>query len=168
MENPETGLGMIGGGDKDGNGCVAVQRAWSRKDLVLPPFATGNAAPTLDLGNGITLKFGARGKVTFAGKVTDDNGKLVTVSGSTYVLPVLWTDEGYTNLFSQTCVYVPPKKNLETGFCEVYDLMLEAEESGTKIEAVRILSPEDYSDYTMTGKMPRLPPRHTPGGPSTH
>ena len=172
MEDAWTGLGTIGGGDEDGCGSVGVQCAWDRKDLAYPAFDTKNGGAgiktPLEFNNGLKLKFGAKGKVTVSGVVPGDNLSPVKASGTTYVLPLLWTDEGYTNLVSQTCVYVAPKKNLATGFCEVYDLMLEAEESGTKIEAVRILSPEDYSDYTMTGKMPRLPPHHTPGGPSTH
>ena len=151
MEDPETGLGTIGGGDVDGCGCVGVQRAWVRKDLALPAFPTSKKALKLKLDNGLTLKFGAKGEVTVAGVVPGDNLSPVKASGTTYVLPLLWTDEGYTNLVSQTCVYVAPKKNLKTGFCEVYDLMLEAEASGKQIKAVEILSPEEYSEHTITG-----------------
>ena len=55
MEDQETGLGTIGGGDRDGCGAVGVQRAWDRKDLayLYRAFATGKAAPTLALDNGI-------------------------------------------------------------------------------------------------------------------
>ena len=140
MENPETGLGMIGGGDKAGNGCVAVQRAWDRKDLALPAFPTGKKALTLELDSGIKLKFGAKGKVTLAGKVTGDNGKSVTVSGSTYVLPFAWQDAAC--LRTQVYVYVAAKKNLADGVSEVYDVYLTVDDASDKFAAASFTPPE--------------------------
>ena len=128
LENPETGLGAIGGGDEDGCGSVGVQRAWDRKaDATIgfkafPAFST-KPVPTLEPGNGLTLKFGAKGKVTVSGKVTGDNGSPVSVSGSTYVLPLAWTN-GDTTLVAQVYVYVAPKKNLTDGVSEVYEVLL--------------------------------------------
>ncbi|MBQ0031994.1 MAG: putative Ig domain-containing protein, partial [bacterium] len=139
MENPETGLGMIGGGDKDGNGCVAVQRAWSRKDLGLPAFPSGKKALTLELDNGIKLKFGANGKVTLAGKVTGDNGKSITVSGTTYVLPFAWQDAAC--LRTQVYVYVAPKKNLADGVSEVCDVYLTTNADGKLFAAASFTPP---------------------------
>ena len=133
----------------------AVQNGWKLKPVALPLFPTGRGALTCEapMGIGLALKFGAKGDVTAKGTVPGDNLSPVSVSAKTQVLPLAWTDEGRTNLVSRTCVYLPPKKNLATGFCEVYNLMLEAEESGAKIEAVRILSLEEYSDtyHTITG-----------------
>ena len=107
---------------------MGVQRAWDRKDLALPAFPTGKKALTLALDSGITLKFGAKGKVTLAGKVTDDNGKSITVSGSTYVLPFAWQDAAC--LRTQVYVYVAPKKNLVDGVSEVHDVYLTTNADG--------------------------------------
>ena len=116
-------LGVIGGGDGDGRGAVGVQRAWNRKDLAFmyPAFDTKALKTPLALDNGLTLKFGAKGKVTVGGTI---NG--VKVSGSTYVLPFAWHSTMTTvNLFAQVPVYVAPKKTtLPEGFCEVYDVKL--------------------------------------------
>ena len=147
---------------------MGVQRAWDRKDLAYPAFPTGNAALTCEapMGIGLTLKFGAKGKVTLSGTVPGDDLSPVKASGSTYVLPVAWTGcracGESLGCLAQTCVYVAPKKNLETGFCKVYDLLLEAEECGTKVEAVKILSPEEYADRPITGTVRCLPGRACP------
>ena len=92
---------------------MGVQRAWDRKDLAFmyPAFATGKNAPTLTLDNGIVLKFGAKGKVTLAGKMMGDDDKLVTVSGSTYVLPFARQSTMTGNLFAQVPVYIPPSES---------------------------------------------------------
>ena len=130
-----------------------MQNGWKLKPAALPAFPTGKDALTNEVprGVGLALKFGAKGDVTAKGVVPGDDLSAVSVSAKAQVLPVAWTDEGKTNLLAQTCVYVAPKKNLKTGFCKVYDLMLEAEESGTKVEAVEILSPQEYSEHTITG-----------------
>ena len=119
MENPDTGLGVIGGGDEDGCGCVGVQRAWDRKDLKLPAFPTGSSALTFKPGNGLKLKFGSKGKVTVSGKV---NG--VKVSGTAYVLAVAWHSTMTPNLLPGVPVYIAPTKGLKKGFCEVSDVLL--------------------------------------------
>ena len=128
MENPETGLGVIGGGDVDGCGCVGIQRAWDRKDLAFPAFQT-KPAVTFKPGNGLKLKFGSKGKVTVSGKV---NG--VKASGTTYVLPVAWRSTMTPNLLSQVPVYVAPTRNA-TGFCEVFDVLLTVGEDDKFISA---------------------------------
>ena len=138
MEDRKTGLGVIGGGDADGCGCIGVQRAWGRKDLAFPAFSTGNNAPTLGLGNGLTLKFGANGKVAFSGKVTGSDGSPVSVSGSTYVLPTAWTDENRTGLLAQVYVYAAPRKNLASGVSEVHEVLLTVGVSGMFDKAVAV------------------------------
>ena len=150
----DPGLGaaeILYGEEEDAPFATAVQNGWKLKPAALPAFPSGKDALTLKLNIGLTLKFGAKGDVTAKGVVPGDDLSAVSASAKAQVLPVAWTDEGKTNLLAQTCVYVAPKKNLKSGFCEVYDLMLEAEESGTRIEAVEILSPEEYADHTFTG-----------------
>ena len=118
------------------------------------------------MGIGLTLKFGAKGKVTVFGTVPGDDLSPVKASAKAQVLPVSRTGclgcGESSGCLAQTCVYVAPKKNLKTGFCKVYDLMLEAEESGTKIESVKILSPEEYADYSFTGYVRCIPGRPCP------
>ena len=115
MEDVRTGLGTIGGGDTDGCGCVGVQRAWDRKDLAFPDFDAAALKDPIPVGDdGLALKFGAKGKVTVGGTVGG-----AKASGSASVMPFAWTDEGRTNLVSQTCVHVP-----KAGFCAVYDVLL--------------------------------------------
>ena len=58
-------------------GAVGVQRAWDRKDLAYPAFDTKALKTPLTLDNGLTLKFGAKGKVTVG-----DKGKFVVVQPS--------------------------------------------------------------------------------------
>ena len=84
----------------------------------------------LTLESGIVLKFGTKGRVTVSGKVTGDDGSLVTVFGSTYVLPTAWQSTKTPNLLAQACVYVAPKRDLETGVSEVYDVLLSVGEDG--------------------------------------
>ena len=133
MEDVLTGLGVIGGGDKDGCGSVGVQRAWDRKDLayLYREFDTKALKNPLVL-DGITLKFGAKGRVTVAGVVDG-----VKASGTTYVMPVLWTDEGMTNLVAQVPVYVA-----KAGFCAVYDVQLTVGEGG-KFDAAAVAPPSN-------------------------
>ena len=128
MEDGGTKLGVIGGGDRDGKGCMGVQRAWDRKaDATIgfeafPAFDTKALKDPVKIpGTELTLKFGAKGKVTVGGTV---NG--VKVSGSTYVMPFAWHGtETTVNLFAQVPVYVAPKMTaLPEGFCEVYDVKL--------------------------------------------
>ena len=123
-ENAVTGLGVIGGEIGNGRTVEAVQRAWSRKDLTFPTFTT-KPGVTLDLGNGATLKFGAKGVVKVAGIV---DGAVVT--GSTYVLPATWSKEDPLVLTAQTVVYGAPKKSIGTAFCAVYDLVFTVDEAG--------------------------------------
>ena len=158
MENPLTALGEIGNGGVAGYGCGGVQRAWERKDLAYPAFPTGKAALTCEapMLMDLKLKFGAKGKVTVSGKVPGDDLSPVPASGTTCVLPFAW--EGYTNLFAQTCVYVAPKKNLASGFCEVYNLKFEVKESAPGKKVVTEVKPQLSSD----GKVP-VPPVPHPG-----
>ena len=73
--------------------------------------------------------------MTLAGKVTGDNGKLIAVSGSTYVLPLAWPDE--VTLRTQVYVYVAAKKNLADGVSEVCDVYLTVGADGTFVAARR-------------------------------
>ena len=163
-ENTETGFGaaevLYGEGD-DAPIALAVQNGWKLKPVVLPAFPTGKAALTCEapMGIGLTLKFGSKGTVTAKGVVPGDDLNPVSASAAAQVLPAAWTDVGRTNLISQTCVYVAPKKNLAEGFCKVYDLLLKAEETGTEIEAVKILSAEEYAEHPITGVVRCLPGR---------
>ena len=143
MEDSNSGLGVISGGDTDGTAersataegrdCVGIQRAWERKDLAMPAFATGKTAPTLDLGNGIILKFGSKGKVSVNGTIGGTK-----VSGTTYALASGWTNTDPEDLLAQVCVYIAPKKGLESGFCAVYDVLLKVGVDGEFAE-VRLI-----------------------------
>ena len=136
LEDPETGLGRMQLVDDDAADpgiFDGVQNGWKLKGTDLPAFPTGKAALTCDVTNetdSLTLKFGAKGSVTFSGKVTGDNGSLVSVSGSTCVLPLAWVSTMTPNLLAQVCVYVAPKKNLAGGLCEVFDVLLTVGEDG--------------------------------------
>ena len=142
MEDGGTKLGVIGGGDRDGCGSVGVQRAWDRKTdasigfEAFPAFDTKALKDPLPLDSGLTLKFGAKGKVTVGGKV---NG--IKVSGSTYVLPFAWHSTMTPNLLSQVCVYVAPTRNTP-GFCAVYDVLLTVGADG-KFAAASVAPPSD-------------------------
>ena len=121
-EDPETGLGVIGADDPElgpDYGCAAWQRAWNRKDLALPAFSTSPVV-VVKPGNGLSLKFGAKGVVTVAGKLGG-----VKVSATTYTLARAWQSTMTPNLLTEVCVYIAPsKKGLAEAFCEVYDVVL--------------------------------------------
>ena len=152
MEDVGTGLGTIGGGDADGSGAVGVQRAWDRKDLAYPAFDTAALKDPIPLGNGITLKFGAKGKVKVGGKI---NG--VKAGGLTYVLPFAWHSTMTGNLLAQVPVYVAPKKNLESGFCAVYDVLLTVGADGrfdtAFVVSLNVVSSDALDDYKLRAGM---------------
>ena len=142
--NESTGLGVaeiLFDEETGGSFSEAVQNGWKLRPSALPAFPTGKAALTLDLDNGLKLKFGAKGVVSFSGKVMGDNGQPVSVSGSTCVLPVAWYSTMTPNLFARVYVYVAPKKNLATGFCEVCDILLKVGASG-KFDTATVAPPE--------------------------
>jgi len=84
-----------------------VQNIWNRKDLVAPTYAKGTKITVDDL----TFKFAAKGVVTWSGKIEDDTGKLISVSGSSQLL------NGKTLL-----LYIPAKRNLLGGICQLITL----------------------------------------------
>lgn len=84
-----------------------VQNIWNRRDLDAPAYAK-NAKVTV---GGITYKYGTKGKVSWSGKVAGDNGKMLSVKGTSQLLNE-----------SQLLLYVPPKKNLLGGLCELVTL----------------------------------------------
>ena len=77
------------------------QNTWKRGDIV---------ATTIEV-DGFKFKLSANGKVKWSGSVEDDNGRMLSVSGSTQLL------SGPSVL-----VYIPPKSNLVGGHCELFQL----------------------------------------------
>ena len=75
------------------------QNTWKRSDIV---------ATTIEV-DGFKFKLSANGKVKWSGSVEDDNGRMLSVSGSTQLL------SGPSVL-----VYIPPKANLVGGSCELF------------------------------------------------
>lgn len=77
------------------------QNTWKRGDIV---------ATTIEV-DGFKFKLSANGKVKWSGSVEGDNGRMLSVSGSTQLL------SGPSVL-----VYIPPKSNLVGGRCELFQL----------------------------------------------
>ena len=75
------------------------QNTWKRGDIV---------ATTIEV-DGFKFKLSANGKVKWSGSVEGDNGRMLSVSGSTQLL------SGPSVL-----VYIPPKANLVGGRCELF------------------------------------------------
>lgn len=104
----------------EGDAFTLVQNIWKEKSYDAPAFPSGKKALSLTLPEGLTLKFGAKGVVTCAGKLDGENGAKVSVSGSAqFVLDA----EGQ----GAVLIYLAPKKNFG-GFiqcvplaCEVVD-----------------------------------------------
>ena len=78
------------------------QNTWKRGDI---------AANSTIKVEGFTFKLAASGKVKWSGSVEGDNGRTISVSGSTQLL------SGPSVL-----VYIPPKSNLVGGRCELFQL----------------------------------------------
>jgi len=98
----DDGTGLLSIETPDGI-AMLVQNIWNRKDLSAPPYAKGQ----MIVRDGITYKFAAKGVVTWSGKVEDDVGKLLSVSGTSQLL------NG-----NEILLYVPAKRNLLGGICE--------------------------------------------------
>lgn len=77
------------------------QNTWKRGDIV---------ATTIEV-DGFKFKLSANGKVKWSGSVEGDNGRTISVSGSTQLL------SGPSAL-----VYIPPKANLVGGWCQLFQL----------------------------------------------
>ena len=137
FEDPVTGLGRMQLVDDDTAELGifdGVQNGWKLKDTDLPSFPTGSKALKLVASNAnenVTLKFGAKGVVSFSGKVAGDT-KMVSVNGSAQLLPYAY---GENVLFAKTLVYVAPKSGLSSGFIKAYDLAFWIGEDG-KVESV--------------------------------
>ncbi|MCQ2394488.1 MAG: Ig domain-containing protein [Kiritimatiellae bacterium] len=104
----------------EGDAFTLVQNIWKEKSFDAPAFPSGKKALSLTLPEGLTLKFGAKGVVTCAGKLDGENGTKVSVSGSTQLV---LDAEGQGTVL----IYLAPKKNFG-GFiqcvplaCEVVD-----------------------------------------------
>ncbi len=140
FEDPVTGLGRMQLVDDDAADIGifdGVQNGWKLKETNLPSFPTGAKALKLVATNAnesITLKFGAKGVVSFSGKVAG-NTKMVSVSGSSQLLPYMGGEEF---MLAQVLVYVAPKSGLSSGFIKVYDLVFRIGEDG-KAEAVGVI-----------------------------
>ena len=104
-----------------------VQDLWKNPPAEFPSFATAaRDQVTRACANGLTLKFGAKGKVTCAGALTGTDGKPVKVSGSTTVL-LACADEG--TLRAGVVLFVAPKKNLPDGYLAVMPLVFTTNEN---------------------------------------
>lgn len=77
------------------------QNTWKRGDIV---------ATTIEV-DGFKFKLSANGKVKWSGSVEGDNGRMLSVSGSTQLLSE-----------PSVLVYIPPKSNLVGGRCELFQL----------------------------------------------
>ena len=117
-----------------------VQNGWKLKPVALPAFPTGTKALTVfDEASGLTFKFGAKGAVSFSGKVAGD-AKMVSVNGSAQLLPYAY---GENVLLAKTLVYVAPKSGLSAGFIKEYDLVFMIGDDG-KAEAVGAIIDGDW------------------------
>ncbi len=104
----------------EGDAFTLVQNIWTEKSFDAPAFPSGKKALSLTLPEGLTLKFGAKGVVTCAGKLDGENGAKVSVSG---IAQLVLDAEGQ----GAVLIYLAPKKNFG-GFiqcvplaCEVVD-----------------------------------------------
>jgi len=104
----------------DGDAMWLVQNVWKRTALKAPVFNTKKPL-SLRLANGLALKFGANGAVTFSGKVAGDDGEPVAVSGSAQLI-ACWDEESGTN--AKLVVYAAPRANLANGVAEEIELHL--------------------------------------------
>ena len=104
----------------DGDAMWLVQNVWKRTALKAPAFNTKKPL-SLRLANGLALKFGANGAVTFSGKVAGDDGEPVAVSGSAQLI-ACWDEESGTN--AKLVVYAAPRANLANGVAEEIELHL--------------------------------------------
>ena len=114
---------------------AAVQNGWKLKPSSLPACPSGKAAIDIDerdpeTGLGLRFKFGVKGQVRVTGKLLGDNGKPVSVSYSTQLMPIGWRSTMTPNLLARFCVYVAPKRNLAAGICLAYDVLLSVGENG--------------------------------------
>lgn len=88
--------------DLPGMTAMLEQDTWQHGEIV------ANSTIQVD---GFTFKLAANGKVKWSGSVEDDNGRALSVSGSTQLL------SGPSAL-----VYIPPKANLVGGRCKLFQL----------------------------------------------
>ena len=132
--SPEGDLGCVSSEDKTvGIELAALQSVWERKDLKPPKFATGKSAPVVELANGLILKIGSKGKVSYRGKLGD-----VSVSGSSKLIAGF--ANGILSPEAQTVLSVS-KKALPGGYYGVVvDLLLDNTNNDRKIDAAEYLS----------------------------
>jgi len=102
----EDGTGLLRMETPDGF-AECVQNIWNRKDLAAPAYTKGAKI----IRDGLTFKLAAKGVVTWSGKIEDDAGKLISVSGTSQLL------NGKDLL-----LYVPAKRNLLGGICQLITL----------------------------------------------
>jgi len=103
LAKDEDGTGRLLLETPDGSADL-VQNIWNRRDLVAPAYTKGTKI-TID---GITFRFSAKGVVTWSGKIEDDAGKLISVSGTSQLLNGM-----------DLLLYVPAKRNLLGGICQL-------------------------------------------------
>ena len=127
----ESGVGyVVMEPTEDGASFVeAVQNVWLRKDLSAPDFATGKKQPVLNLPNGISCKFGAKGVVTLGGKVGT-----VSVSGKSQTL-VVSAKEGAN---ARVVVYAANKQFEGGALCEIVDAAFSDTDGDGKLDAVEL------------------------------
>lgn len=109
-----------------------VQNVWTaRKDLNPLDFATGAKAPKASFGE-IDFSFGAKGAVTFKGKVD----AVAVTGGKSQVLAGFYDAESGCN--AQMVVYVANAKLEGGAFCKVLALKVTDEDGDGKIDHVEI------------------------------
>ncbi len=104
----ENGAGLLTAGDESAM-FVAAQNVWQEKSFTAPALPTGKGALTLALEEGLALKFGAKGVVTFAGSLAGTGGTPVSVSGTAQLVV---TGDGE----AAVVLYAAPKKGLPNGY----------------------------------------------------
>lgn len=115
------------------------QNVWLRKDLAvsLPPVATGKKQPVLQLNNGLTLKFAAKGVVKVSGKV---NGSSVSGSAQMECL-----DSGVIGGGLRLRGRVPlciPAKGKTQGFCGLLSVVLTDTDGDGQLDAAGLAEDE--------------------------
>ena len=129
------GVGLAFSSDEEG-GFELVQDVWKNPPENWVTFAASSReAVTLAYANGLNLKFGAKGKVTYAGTVPGDDGTPVSVSGMSTLL--MSAGEG-DEVMSKLVVYVAPKKNLKQGLVTVVPLAFVTDAQGKVTVAAEV------------------------------
>lgn len=134
------GLGRIGLAEEGDDALALVQDIWKLTGVEVPTFPSGRAALAVETMDGLVLTFGQKGGVKFAGSIAGDDGKPVSVSGSTVVQTI---DNEVTGANGQVLVYAPAKKNLANGYARLVPLRVKTDEAKNvvAVEVVESVGP---------------------------